>query len=191
MRRNSGSSLTISGAYTTSPGTPEYDDYRLNKGWSSEHLPLPSNGSRRHVSSTALMPFNSGRTLPSKWDDAERWITSPFSGYDSFKNSVARPPKSKSGPLGPTGVVYLGPSYSPANLGRNVRNYMANSPLTTGVFVADGLSVHYESEVDARSSASFYDENNITRSASVPGLTDLLDQTCVPTSQGINSCHFH
>ncbi|KAL8044504.1 hypothetical protein ABFX02_08G049100 [Erythranthe guttata] len=189
MRRNSGSSFRNSGAYT-SPGTPEYGDIstgEIPKTWSSERVPLPSNSSsRRHVSAAALMPFNSGRALPSKWDDAERWITSPISGYGAFKNSIVQPqrrPKSKSGPLGPAGLGYL-PNYSPNVIGHeggNVRNFMANSPLTTGVFVPDGLlSVHYEA---AKLSDSSYVENNITRSTSVPGLSDLLSETSALSSR--------
>lgn len=193
MRRNFGPSFRYSGAYT-SPGTPEYGDHNvgeLPKAWSSERVPLPTSSSRRHVTAAALMPFNSGRTLPSKWDDAERWITSPISGYGAFKTSIAQPqrrPKSKSGPLGPTGLVYL-PSYSPtvpALEGGNVMNFMANSPLTTGVLVPDGLSVLYEAGIAAKSISS-YAENNMTRSTSVPGLSDLLRETSLPSSEGIES----
>lgn len=197
MRRNSGSSFRNSGAYT-SPGTPEYGDNNvgeLPKTWSSERVPTSSSStSRRHVSAAALMPFNSGRTLPSKWDDAERWITSPISGYGAFKNSIAQPqrrPKSKSGPLGPTGLGYL-PNYSPtvaAHEGGKMRNFMVNSPLTTGVFVPDGLSVHYEAGIGAKSNSS-YVENNMTRSTSVPGLSDMISENSVPSSQGID-CFLH
>ncbi|KAI3452019.1 hypothetical protein Pfo_008684 [Paulownia fortunei] len=188
MRRNSGSSLRNSGAYT-SPGTPEYGDNNVGeipKSWSSERVPLPTSSSRRHISAAALMPFNSGRALPSKWDDAERWITSPISGYGAFKTSIAQPlrrPKSKSGPLGPTGLVSL-PNSSPtmpSHEGGIVRNFMANSPLTTGVLVPDGLSVHYEAGIAAKSN-TLYAENNITRSTSVPGLSDLLSENSAPSS---------
>ncbi|KAL0343695.1 UNVERIFIED_CONTAM: hypothetical protein Sangu_1256900 [Sesamum angustifolium] len=190
MRRNS-ESFRNSGAYT-SPGTPEYGGSNVGeipKTWSSERVPLPTSGNRRRVSASALMPFNSGRTLPSKWDDAERWITSPVSVYGGgFKTSVAQPqrrPKSKSGPLGPTGLVYL-PNYSPTGPvqeGGNMRNFMANSPLTTGVLVPEGLSVHYEAGVATRSD-SLYAEKNIKRSTSVPGLSDLLSESSVPSSEG-------
>ncbi|KAK6116234.1 hypothetical protein DH2020_050030 [Rehmannia glutinosa] len=54
---------------------------------------------------------------------------------------------------------------------------MANSPLTTGVLVPDGLSVRYGK------SNSLYVENNMIRSTSVPGLSDLLSETSVPSSQ--------
>ncbi|KAG8384380.1 hypothetical protein BUALT_Bualt04G0112100 [Buddleja alternifolia] len=187
MRRNS-ESFRNSGAYT-SPGTPEYNNNNVGempKTWSSERVPLPtsSTSSRRYVSSTALIPFNSGRALPSKWDDAERWITSPVSGYGPFKtSSIAQPqrrPKSKSGPLGPTGLVYLS-NYSPTmpESGK-MRNFMANSPLTTGVLVPDGLSVHYDA---GKANSSLYDENSMMRCTSVPGLSDLLSETSGPSSQ--------
>ncbi|KAL6572959.1 hypothetical protein OROHE_002435 [Orobanche hederae] len=185
MRRNYGPSFRNSGAYT-SPGTPVYvddinNDEDMPKTWSSERIPLPTSSSTRHISASALVPFNSGRALPSKWDDAERWITSPISGYGAFKNSIARPhqrqPKSKSGPLGPTGLVYL-PNHPNA-----LPN--AHSPLTTGVLASDGcLSVSYGGAVDVKSS-SLYGEgnNNMTRSTSVPGLSDLVSGSFVSSSQ--------
>ncbi|KAI3462752.1 hypothetical protein Pfo_019415 [Paulownia fortunei] len=188
MKKNS-RSIRYSGAYT-SPGTPEYGDNNageIPKSWSSERVPLPTSSSRRHISAAALMPFNSGRALPSKWDDAERWITSPVSGYGSLKTAVAQPqrrPKSKSGPLGPPGLVYLS-NYSPtmpAVEGGNVRTFMANSALTTGVLVPDGLSIHYDAGISAKSN-SLCDENNITRSTSVPGLSDLHNETSLLSYQ--------
>ncbi|KAK6128685.1 hypothetical protein DH2020_037573 [Rehmannia glutinosa] len=179
MKKNS-RSIRYSGAYT-SPGTPEYDHNNVGeipKSWSSERVPLPTNNnSRRHnINASVLMPFNSGRTLPSKWDDAERWITSPVSG--SVKNSIAQPqrrPKSKSGPLGPPGVVYLS-NYSPVMTGfegGGVRNFMGNSPLTTGVLVP-GVAVR---------SNSLFVENEIARSTSVPGLSDLFGESSMMSSR--------
>ncbi|KAK4426370.1 hypothetical protein Salat_1405600 [Sesamum alatum] len=185
MKRNSG--IRYSGAYT-SPGTPEYgvtNPGELPKSWHSERVPLPT--SRRHIGAAALMPFNSGRALPSKWDDAERWITSPVSAHGSANSSAAQPqrrPKSKSGPLGPPGLVYLS-NFSPvlpALEGGNVRNFMGNSPLTTGVLAPDGLSIQYDAAIAAKSNSSCA-KNNITRSTSVPGLSDLLDETTVLSSQ--------
>ncbi|KAL1536579.1 hypothetical protein AAHA92_29207 [Salvia divinorum] len=183
MRRNSGPPFRNSGAFT-SPGTPEYGDH-LPKTWSSERVPLPASTSRRHVSAAALMPFNSGRTVPSKWDDAERWITSPISGFGAA--AAQRRPKSKSGPLGqtPMGLVYF-PNYSPSmpvHEGGAVRNFMANSPLTTGVLVPEGLSVHYESEIDARS-RPLCGEGNRRHGASMLGLSDMHSETSEPSSQG-------
>ncbi|CAM0948838.1 unnamed protein product [Alopecurus aequalis] len=83
----------------TSPGTPSYQ-----QGWSSERVPRPSNGHVAHLGGSGgiALPYNNaGRgVLPSKWEDAERWIFSP-NPHD--RNSVPQPwrPKSKSGPLGP------------------------------------------------------------------------------------------
>ncbi|KZV39752.1 hypothetical protein F511_08214 [Dorcoceras hygrometricum] len=89
MRKNSGS-LRNSGTYT-SPGTPEHGDIGMvetPKGWSSERAMLNSS-SRRHITyAAALIPFNSGRALPSKWDDAERWIRSPVMGHESFNGAT-------------------------------------------------------------------------------------------------------
>ncbi|KAG8049977.1 hypothetical protein GUJ93_ZPchr0009g190 [Zizania palustris] len=100
-----------------SPRTPNYRRHRSSvlgyqKGWSSERVPLASKGNRRYTGSSMAFPFSNGRTLPSKWEDAERWIFSPNSSdmleRDSFQH--ARRPKSKSGPLGPPGK--LGGQYS-------------------------------------------------------------------------------
>lgn len=192
MRRNSGPPFRNSGAYT-SPGTPEYGDH-LPKTWSSERVPLAASNSRRHVSASALMPFNSGRAVPSKWDDAERWITSPVSGYGAFSSVASQPhrrPKSKSGPLGPMGLVYM-PNYSPTmplHEGGAIRNFMANSPFTTGVLVPEGLSVHYEAEMAARSPHSLYGEHNGTHGANMLGFSDMHSETSEPSSQGTESTY--
>ncbi|XP_073296251.1 uncharacterized protein [Primulina huaijiensis] len=186
MRKYSGS-FRHSGAYT-SPGTPEYSGtiYEVPKGWCSERVPPPtSSGCRSHISAAALIPFNSGRALPSKWDDADRWITSPVSGYSSFNTTAAqsqRHPKSKSGPLGSPGLVYIS-NYSPTMDGSSVKNFMGNSPLTTGVLVPEGLSIQYDARIVAKSEPG-YPENNINRSTSVPGMSDVLGETMFPASQG-------
>ncbi|XP_009608597.1 uncharacterized protein [Nicotiana tomentosiformis] len=181
MKKNS-TLLRNSGLYT-SPPTPEYGDNQ--KGWSSERAPLPTHSSRRHISATALMPFNSGRTVPSKWDDAERWITSPVSSYGVWKTSTAqihRRPKSKSGPLGAPGLMYL-PNYSPSVPvleGGTLSNYIANSPFTTGVLVPGGVSLHYGAGANP---GALYAENSMARTTSVPSLSDLCSESSVPSSQ--------
>lgn len=189
MRKNS-ASLRNSGTYT-SPSTPEYGDNHvggIQKGWSSERVPLPTNSSRRHVSATALMPFNSGRSFPSKWDDAERWITSPLSSYGLCKASAVQPrrhAKSKSGPLGTPGLMYL-PNFSPSipvYEGGSIGNFAGSSPFTTGVLVPDGLCFHYGAGIDPKAN-SLYPEKRIARASSVPGLSDLLSEASLPSSQG-------
>lgn len=181
-----------SGTYT-SPGTPDYRDGNaggIQKGWSSERVPLPSNSSRRHISAAALMPFNSGRTLPSKWDDAERWITSPISGFGVSKTMLAqtqRRPKSKSGPLGAPGVGCFS-NYSPAmpvlQGGASVRDFIVGSPFTTGVIVPDGLSIHYGCNNGAQSNPLLMLTGNaMARVGSLPGWSDLLSESSLPSSQ--------
>ncbi|GAA0183116.1 hypothetical protein LIER_30588 [Lithospermum erythrorhizon] len=173
MRKSSGS-LRNSGTYT-SPGTPEYEGGNMGdfpKGWSSERVPPPANGSRRHVNSPALMPFYSGRSFPSKWDDAERWITSPVSAFGVYKNSVvqSRRPKSKSGPLGTPGLMYL-PNYSPPMVALeagSARTFGTNSPFPTGVFMADGIQLQYGASAGDRSSRI---------------MSDVLSESSVPSSQ--------
>ncbi|KAL1567815.1 hypothetical protein AAHA92_03250 [Salvia divinorum] len=105
MKQNS-KTVRFSGEYS-SPGRAENCDSGggMPTSWSSERAANPN--ARRHVGGAALMPFNSLRALPSKWDDAERWITSPVSSYGGSVQ-IPRRPKSKSGPLGlTTGVLLL------------------------------------------------------------------------------------
>ncbi|KAL6846262.1 hypothetical protein ACP4OV_023710 [Aristida adscensionis] len=132
-----------------SPGTPNYPGRRRSsvlgcqKGWSSERVPLPSKVNRRYPGSSMAFPFSNGRTLPSKWEDAERWIFSPNSSDTLGKTSAAhaRRPKSKSGPLGPPGR--LGGQYSSVSSsvsfldsGR-VGHVTANSPFLAGVLMPE------------------------------------------------------
>lgn len=181
MKQNS-TSLRNSGLYT-SPATPEYGDNNVRgfqKGWSSERVPLPTNSGRRHISTTALMPFNSGRTVPSKWDDAERWITSPVSSYGPNAQTY-RGPKSKSGPLGAPGLMYL-PNYSPSVPvleSGGISNFIANSPFSTGVLVPDGVSIHYGA---GGNSGGLYAQNSMARATSAPGLSDLFSESSAPSS---------
>lgn len=167
-------SFRNSGAYT-SPGTPDYRDNHgggggggggggFQKGWCSERVPLPSNSNRRRASANLLM---NGRTLPSKWDDAERWITSPVSGSGFYKTLVPPPqrrPKSKSGPLGDT------PYFSNHSPFLETNSFLAGSPLTTGVLVPNGLSFHHAHtdypvtpSADLSSYPDSQDENGVTR----------------------------
>ncbi|XP_059623889.1 uncharacterized protein LOC132266895 [Cornus florida] len=190
MNRNSLLSHN-SGTYT-SPGTPDYLDNSnvggIQKGWCSERVPMPVNPSRRHLSAAGLMPFNSGRTLPSKWDDAERWITSPVMGYGVSKNSSKlqsqRQSKSMSGPLGTPGTVCYS-NYSlamPVQQVGSVRNFMAGSPFTTGVLVPDGLSIHYGNG-NGGHCKPVLTVNNVGQDVSLPGWSDLLSESSLPSSR--------
>ncbi|CAH1442732.1 unnamed protein product [Lactuca virosa] len=124
-----------------SPGTPNYPSRTgFQNGWSSERVASHTRGNRIH-SSFSLMPYNNGRTLPSKWEDAERWIISPV----ALKPSVQQPqrrPKSKSGPLGPPGSTCYS-MYSPAmpNFEReNARSFVNESPLPNRITQDDKTS---------------------------------------------------
>jgi hypothetical protein len=120
-----------------SPGTPTYL-HSMQKGWSSERVPLRSNGGRSPPNA-GFLPLYSGRTVPSKWEDAERWIVSPLAkegaARTSFGASHERRPKAKSGPLGPPGFAYYS-LYSPAVPmvhGGNMGGLTASSPFSAGV----------------------------------------------------------
>ncbi|KAF7830618.1 Remorin family protein isoform 2 [Senna tora] len=169
-----------------SPGTPNYRQagVAMQKGWSSERVPLHSSASRKHVSA-ALLPLNSGRTLPSKWEDAERWIFSPVSGDGTGRSSLPQPqrrPKSKSGPLGPPGIAYHS-LYSPAVPmieGGNAGNFMVGSPFTAGVIAADGLTIctsGHGGELPTRTDPC------MARSASVHGFSEMQSQSSNPSQE--------
>lgn len=185
MKKTSASSRR-SGTFP-SPGTPNYrhSNFGIQKGWSSERVPSHTNANRRHVSA-ALLPFNNGRTLPSKWEDAERWIFSPVAGDSVVRPSFPPPqrrPKSKSGPLGPPGIAYYS-LYSPAIPmfeGGHAGNFMAGSPFSAGVIAPDGLAIHCGGRSGVMPGRA---EPCMGRSASVHGCSELLNQSSLPDSRG-------
>ncbi|WCJ31142.1 Remorin family protein [Euphorbia peplus] len=176
MKKNLNSSLSLG----TFPSPGEYQE----KGWSSERVPHPSSGnSRRHIS--ALTPFYSGRTMPSKWDDAERWISSPVLGYGVTKytqfqqQSAQRRPKSKSGPIPPPGVAYYSNS-SPSVQGFDsvcVRNFVGNSPFSTGVLMPKGIGTHFNGGLIGGQ------QGLVGRSFGGPGWSALASECSSPSSQ--------
>ncbi|KAK1383280.1 Terminase small subunit, Remorin [Heracleum sosnowskyi] len=177
------------GTYT-SPGTPDYADNNVGefqRGWCSERVALPVNNSKRHISAAALIPFSSGRALPSKWDDAERWITSPLSGASAPRTPVVQPQrqsKSKSGPLDAQGVAFS-PRYSPAHVqvlkGGDSSGFMVASPLTTGVLVPDGLAIHYGGGIGVQANP-FRPGRSLRKSYNAASQTDLLCDSSLPNS---------
>lgn len=164
MRKTSISSNSFGGFL--SPGAPSYSD---NKGWSSERVPHPSSTStaaingRRHLGSASALttPFYSSRAIPSKWEDAERWICSPIATYPpgvcknpsvSSQFSEQRRQKSKSGPIVPPALPHPPPSsssaigcyhYSPRMMMMRSMDappkglMVVGSPFSTGVLEAD------------------------------------------------------
>ncbi|XAR57791.1 hypothetical protein NMG60_11026056 [Bertholletia excelsa] len=180
-----------SGTYT-SPSTPDYLDNstpgEIHKGWSSERVPLPSNSRQRHISAVALMPFTSGRTLPSKWDDAERWITSPISGLNFNSSLLAQPQrqtKSKSGPIGAQGLGCFS-NYSqamPVIQGGSARDFVVGSPFTTGVLVPNVIQIHYGGGHSRAKSNPFHIENAIEQASGLPGWSDFLPESSFSCSQ--------
>ncbi|XP_073135203.1 uncharacterized protein [Henckelia pumila] len=165
-----------------SPETPNQhsDIGGVQKGWSSERVPQNMNANKRSVNS-AFPPYNNGRTLPSKWEDAERWIFSPMSGDGAIRTSVQQPqrrPKSKSGPLGPPGVAYY-QMFSPATSvfeGGNARKLIANSPFLTGVMAKDALSIRHGG---CEGNENFLPmmEPSMVRSISIHGCSEILNQS--------------
>lgn len=147
--------------------TPNYQ-----KGWSSERVPLPVNGRQRHLCN--------GRALPSKWEDAERWIGSPVSVDGNGKlvlPSYYRRPKSKSGPLGPHSPMV------PCFDSGKVVNVAASSPFLAGVLLAD-RHCYGSARGDGGRFISANVESYIEQSAAVHGWSDLSSQG---TGQGFDS----
>uniref|UniRef100_A0A0D3A1C6 Remorin C-terminal domain-containing protein n=1 Tax=Brassica oleracea var. oleracea TaxID=109376 RepID=A0A0D3A1C6_BRAOL len=152
MRKTSLSSNSFGGFL--SPGTAP-SSYSDNKGWSSERVPHPSSstasstptlnngGPRRHLGSSSALtaPFYSGRAVPSKWEDAERWICSPVAACPNLSSqfSEQRRQKSKSGPIVPPTLPHP-PPYSPrlrAMEAAPIGLMVSGSPFSTGVLEAE------------------------------------------------------
>ncbi|XP_071712671.1 uncharacterized protein [Rutidosis leptorrhynchoides] len=163
-----------------SPVTPNYRP-------SSERVPLHNNVNRRQMSS-GLMSYNSGRTLPSKWEDAERWICSPAEGDGSLRRTgqqVQRRPKAKSGPLGPPGSAY-NPVYSPAVHmfdGGHFGNLLAGSPFSSRVN-HDALGIQYHDHHSSNGNFPSLNEPCMARSISVHGCSESLSQSLLRITQG-------
>ncbi|XP_044950970.1 uncharacterized protein LOC123401272 isoform X3 [Hordeum vulgare subsp. vulgare] len=147
-KSSTASSRSRSGTFP-SPGTPNYHRHcagnmQYPKGWSSERVPLGAGANRRYGGSGVVLPFNNGRKLPSKWEDAEKWILSPVSCDGMGRMSAPAPhhrrPKSKSGPLGhPAGVPGAYASVSPMipcfDGVLAAANFAAHSPFSAGVLM--------------------------------------------------------
>lgn len=196
-RRSGSGACTSTGIGTgtfPSPGTPNYRQcgIAMQKGWSSERVPSHSSGGRKHVGNgVAVLPFNNnGRTLPSKWEDAERWILSPVSGDSAMGRSSLqlpqRRPKSKSGPLGPPGAAAAAyySLYSPAVQFYEGGNFMPASPFSAAVNVsANGL---VNSSSGNGGGLPTRTDPCMARSVSVHGCSQMQGQSSVP-AQG---CYF-
>nr|CAB3448017.1 unnamed protein product [Digitaria exilis] len=178
-----------------SPGTPNYNRHcagsmQYSKGWSSERVPLGTSSNRRYGGSGVVLPFNNGRKLPSKWEDAEKWILSPVSCDGVGRMSAPAPhhrrPKSKSGPLGhPAGIPGAYAAVSPLvpcfDGVLAASNFAAHSPFSAGVLIPEhGRIGDFSSgrgrSGDEGSSRSYSAEKEpyILRSASIHAWTETL-----------------
>ncbi|XP_066322698.1 uncharacterized protein [Miscanthus floridulus] len=178
-----------------SPGTPNYNRHcagsmQYSKGWSSERVPLGTGSNRRYGGSGVVLPFNNGRKLPSKWEDAEKWILSPVSCDGMGRISAPAPhhrrPKSKSGPLGhPAGIPGVYAAVSPLvpcfDGVLAAANFAAHSPFSAGVLIPEHGHIGDFSSGrgtcgDDGSSRSYSAEKEpyILRSASIHAWTETL-----------------
>ncbi|PWZ26854.1 hypothetical protein Zm00014a_003945 [Zea mays] len=190
------SSRSRSGTGTfPSPGTPNYNRHcagsmQYSKGWSSERVPLGTGSNRRYGGSGVVLPFNNGRKLPSKWEDAEKWILSPVSCDGMGRMSAPAPhhrrPKSKSGPLGhPAGIPGAYAAVSPLvpcfDGVLAEANFAVHSPFSAGVLIPEHGRIGDFSSGRGRcgddgSSRSYSAEKEpyILRSASIHAWTETL-----------------
>ncbi|KAK7386443.1 hypothetical protein VNO78_26672 [Psophocarpus tetragonolobus] len=206
MKKSSSSSCQNLGSFP-SPGAPYYRERSIGnqKGWSSERVSNPSSStsiSGRHTMAGLITPFSGGRTMPSKWDEAERWICSPVSAYAESRSSHAqlqRRPKSISGPIVPPGVAAFYSNYSPVlplRQGLVVRNLVVGSPFSTGVLAPIAVSVHHYDAHDAtvygydldnamQLSSPVLNENGVVLSSlsTAPTCSQLPCDQSSPTSQ--------
>ncbi|GER40178.1 remorin [Striga asiatica] len=200
-----------------SPVTPNYrqSNIGIQKGWSSERVPLHhANANRRNLNTPLLSYNNNGRTLPSKWEDAERWIYSPVLGDGGLMRTglgqqAQRKPKSKSGPLGPPGVAYY-QMFSPAGpmfeVGGNSNGKLTvSSPFSASVelvgnepCMARSVSIHGCSELVGQSSSALnqneekyeggQEENAANNISRVVSRRDMATQMS-PDSSSLQSSH--
>ncbi|XP_020206112.1 uncharacterized protein LOC109791252 [Cajanus cajan] len=190
MKKSTLSSRRSGSGNFPSPGTPNYlqAGVAMQKGWSSERVPLHSSAARKQVGA-ALLPLNNGRTLPSKWEDAERWILSPVSGDGTGRASLPAPqrrPKSKSGPLGPPGAAAAAGYYSfyspavPLFEGGNSGSFMVASPFSAAVGVsaaADGVTASTGGSCGVPPTKT---DPCMARSVSVHGCSQMQSQSSLP-----------
>ncbi|KAG0469689.1 hypothetical protein HPP92_016389 [Vanilla planifolia] len=194
MKNSSGSFQSRSEVFP-SPGTPNCRHgpraAAFQKGWSSERVPLSANCSRISMGTGAYLPYGNGRVLPSKWEDAEKWIFSPVAADGVERSSLPparhRRPKSKSGPLGPHGYLPSSP-IAPCFDVEKVGSFAANSPFSAGVLVVDRSLPDTRSggiccAESARPSSAHADL--IMRSASIHGCSETLLEppSTLPTYQ--------
>ncbi|CAI8606489.1 unnamed protein product [Vicia faba] len=182
--RKSGTGTGTGTGSFPSPGTPNYRHCQggvaMQKGWSSERVPL--SGVRKQVGNgPAALCLSNGRTLPSKWEDAERWILSPVSGDTAGRALVPQPlrrPKSKSGPLGPPGVASL---YSPAGHYFDGGGFMSASPFSAAV---NASSVGFTNSSGGNGGVlPARTDPCMARSVSVHGCSQMQGQSSVPARE--------
>lgn len=170
-----------------SPGTPCYcqgtgDGMGLQKASNVERVPPKANCSGRY-GNAALLPFNNGRNLPSKWEDAEKWIFSPVEGGGVNRPPLIPPqnrrPLSKSGPLGGLGVSNYS---SPVFDGEKVGNFTGSTLFSAGVLVPNSLSSQvFGGGCGVGGNCPVLTEHYcIMRSASVNGWSDVRNQSSLP-----------
>jgi hypothetical protein len=201
MKKNSGTSQKLGSFLSPKEPNNREKNNENQKGWNSERVlmqPTTSN-MKKQACVAGFSPFNSGRTVPSKWDDAERWICSPVSasGYVQVQQHQ-RKPKSKSGPIVPHGTTYYS-DFSPTIPLRNglvVKNLMMSSPFTTGVLAPDVVSLHHYyapdnsygphyDDVDDNSSEVNENGVDVPFVSNAPSWSELLSEPSSPNSHGM------
>lgn len=178
-----------------SPGTPSTSTH--SNSWSLERVSMAANSYRNGLLAchNTIYTKNTKSSLPSKWDDAEKWLCSPASG-DNIANTVhkngeySRKPKSKSGPLVAMGLASPArPLYYSKNRASTIqaihqyspRSALENGPIGSGIRRSGSgaaVSDHLQGQSSSDNSSclpldsgdtNFGVQSCIIRSASVDG----------------------
>lgn len=157
---------------TASSPTTYIPEVGVKTSETSPRVPTHRHSHGENVDSL-FVSYGYGRNiLPSKWEDAEKWILSPVSvdghGNVGAKNPTFPPyrrrPKSRSGPLGsPARIKLNAVSKSSSPL---ISNSVENSPLITGIFMADCGSCGAIGEDGTRSRSESQPDHCLVQEAS-------------------------
>lgn len=200
QRKGHDSQSSASGRVRTfpSPGTPSTST--PSNSWSLERVSMAANSYRNGLLArhNTMYTKNIKSSLPSKWDDAEKWLCSPASG-DNIANTVhkngehSRKAKSKSGPLVAVGLASPArPLYYSKNRASTIQaihQYSPRSALENGP-IGSGIR---RSGSSAAVSDNLQGQNSSENSSCLPldcGDTNFGVQTCIIRSASVDGWSF-
>lgn len=182
-----------------SPGTPSTSTH--SNSWSLERVSMAANSYRNGLLARQNIMYtkNMKSSLPSKWDDAEKWLCSAASG-DNIANTVhkngenSRKPKSKSGPLvavgsaSPARPLYY--SKNRASTIQAIHQYSPRSALENGLI---GPGIRRSGSTGAAVSDNLQGQNPPENSSCLhldSGDTNLGVKSCIIRSASVDGWSF-